>query len=459
MRRLESWKDIAAYLGRQVRTVQRWEITEALPVHRHHHRSRGSVYAFAEELDGWLESRRCAAARATTAAGPAWPAADPPAVPWASPRRSWRRLLLAAGAVVVIASGLWLGAGQRSPPAGAASAVDAERAAADLTLGEYLLNRNRLDQQEAAIAAFERAVKAAPANWRTHAGLAQGLVWIAHEEIGPPGELFPRARDEARVALALAPGAAEPLAAEAWVEFEYDWRLDDAETTFRAALSRQPDLPFALHGLAYLLSNRGRHDEALAFMRRAQRSQILSEALNTDGCWLYYHARRYAEAEREAGRALTLEPGSRSVQYCTLLVHRAEGDLGAARQVAIELAGNFKDPIAAQLKALPPPLALERWNRYLIERLDRMRQRRYVAPGEYAMFYAALGEREQALTWLARSSTARDRVMLLLDDPGFDAMRGDPRFAALEQRVGLETTAPGRPQRAAAIGPRNRAAR
>ena len=43
--RLDSWKAIAAYLGRGVRTVQRWEREEGLPVHRLAHEKRGSVYA------------------------------------------------------------------------------------------------------------------------------------------------------------------------------------------------------------------------------------------------------------------------------------------------------------------------------------------------------------------------------------------------------------------------------
>ncbi len=56
--RLDSWKEIAAYLGRDVTTVQRWEKRETMPVHRHLHHKRGSVYALAPELDAWLESRR-----------------------------------------------------------------------------------------------------------------------------------------------------------------------------------------------------------------------------------------------------------------------------------------------------------------------------------------------------------------------------------------------------------------
>src|SRR6476620_10142480 len=56
--RLDSWKEIAAYLGRGIRTVQRWEREEGLPVHRLAHEKRGSIYARREELVAWWESRR-----------------------------------------------------------------------------------------------------------------------------------------------------------------------------------------------------------------------------------------------------------------------------------------------------------------------------------------------------------------------------------------------------------------
>jgi TolB-like protein/Tfp pilus assembly protein PilF len=56
--RLDSWKEIAAYLKRDVTTVQRWEKREGMPVHRHLHDRMGSVYAFTSELDAWQQSRK-----------------------------------------------------------------------------------------------------------------------------------------------------------------------------------------------------------------------------------------------------------------------------------------------------------------------------------------------------------------------------------------------------------------
>src|SRR3984957_2472141 len=53
--RLDSWKEIASYFRREVRTVQLWEKREGLPVHRHFHKQLGSVFAFRAELDAWNE--------------------------------------------------------------------------------------------------------------------------------------------------------------------------------------------------------------------------------------------------------------------------------------------------------------------------------------------------------------------------------------------------------------------
>jgi hypothetical protein len=61
---LDSWKEIAVYLRREVRTAQRWERREGLPVHRHAHAKGSSVRAFKQEIDAWLHSRDRAASQA-----------------------------------------------------------------------------------------------------------------------------------------------------------------------------------------------------------------------------------------------------------------------------------------------------------------------------------------------------------------------------------------------------------
>jgi TolB-like protein/Tfp pilus assembly protein PilF len=100
-RRLESWKEIAAYLGRDVTTVRRWEKREGLPVHRLQHSKLGSVYAYTVELDAWRSERAPAAAT---------DASDAPAVPELVPRgaHARRAAALAALALALAAVLIWL---------------------------------------------------------------------------------------------------------------------------------------------------------------------------------------------------------------------------------------------------------------------------------------------------------------------------------------------------------------
>jgi TolB-like protein len=97
--RLESWKEIAAYLRRDVRTVQRWEQTDGLPVHRHKRAHRPIPYAFKAELDAWWTSR----------SGNGLPPASPDVLGDA-PRSHGRRLAAAAAALLVIvgAGAYWM---------------------------------------------------------------------------------------------------------------------------------------------------------------------------------------------------------------------------------------------------------------------------------------------------------------------------------------------------------------
>lgn len=116
--RLDSWKEIAAYLKRDVTTVQRWERREGMPVHRHLHEKMGSVFAFREDLDAWARSRRLAddtaegsneAARSAAEDAPARDL-EPETVP-SAPTANRRRLLVfslaAATAVVAVTATLW----------------------------------------------------------------------------------------------------------------------------------------------------------------------------------------------------------------------------------------------------------------------------------------------------------------------------------------------------------------
>lgn len=103
--RLDSWKEIAAFLKRDVTTVQRWEKREGMPVHRHLHRKLGSVYAFRAELDQWARGRNL---RADQNDGTTEAAID--SVPRPDETSVSARRLAAAGLIVVVVGAIAAGA-------------------------------------------------------------------------------------------------------------------------------------------------------------------------------------------------------------------------------------------------------------------------------------------------------------------------------------------------------------
>lgn len=111
--RLDSWKEIAAYLGRTVRTVQRWENDLALPVHRVPGRKRDMVYAFSHELAEWRRTREGLRAMAEPPDEPRAPADSLLQSASAEPvtsRPGWSRIGMALGLITlgaVSAALLW----------------------------------------------------------------------------------------------------------------------------------------------------------------------------------------------------------------------------------------------------------------------------------------------------------------------------------------------------------------
>jgi TolB-like protein/Tfp pilus assembly protein PilF len=107
-KRLDSWKEIAVYLNRDVTTVQRWEKREGMPVHRHVHDKRGSVYARTEELDGWIRSRRTRVDEAEAKVEAEMPPAAPSGQGALAARKSRLWFIVAAVLCICLTAAAWL---------------------------------------------------------------------------------------------------------------------------------------------------------------------------------------------------------------------------------------------------------------------------------------------------------------------------------------------------------------
>jgi Tol biopolymer transport system component len=109
--RLDSWKEIAAYLNRDVTTVQRWEKREGMPVHRHLHDHMGSVYGFRAELDAWARGRNLRAAPQSESNALSPTLAAPPTSEASISLTRWKlvlTLLAVSAAALAIGVMVWL---------------------------------------------------------------------------------------------------------------------------------------------------------------------------------------------------------------------------------------------------------------------------------------------------------------------------------------------------------------
>ena len=106
--RLDSWKRIAAYLKRDVTTVQRWERREGMPVHRHKHEKQGSVYAYPAELDAWWVRRGTAVSEEQEDLRPTPPGGGmAEAAPPGKRNKNVRVLLVTSAIVLLMGAAAW----------------------------------------------------------------------------------------------------------------------------------------------------------------------------------------------------------------------------------------------------------------------------------------------------------------------------------------------------------------
>jgi tetratricopeptide (TPR) repeat protein len=424
--RLESWKEIAAHLGRRVRTVQRWEKDEGLPVHRLAHRRRGTVYALSHELDAWWAQR---------SVRPALESSPVEAIPEeVAPSRA-RRWAAAGGMALLAVAALALLPSRGAPGSAPAGGDDPQR----VLTARYLLHRGGEAEARRAVALCSQPLLAGEgreARAAIHECLAQGALALVRTGALPRYEGIARVRREAEAALALDPRRPDAITIAARTRFFLDWDFAAAEDAYRRAIAFDPGAASAHHALAGLLSLRGRHDEAIAELRLAQRSAPLSAAINDDGCWYFYRARRPRQAIAEAERALLLEPGRSGALECIVDSRAALGEHGAAREAAVAMLRTLGDPAAEEIAAAPAVEARPLLERRLLARLAD--ERRPVPAMPFAMRYAALGERDAAMSWLEQALADHDPVLLLVRvHPAFDSLRGDPRLEPLLRRAGV----------------------
>jgi tetratricopeptide (TPR) repeat protein len=430
-RRLESWKEIAAYLQRDVRTAQRWECHGRLPVHRLPLGKRGSVFAYCSELDAWRESQgpasetRFADARSASHVG------------------VWTTCAVGVMTVFVIAVAFGLSRLRPAEP----SDVATSRAISPDVYETYLkglfnLERGSRTRVVESIKYFEATVAADRTFTPAYPRLAAAYQQLGSTATGalPVADVQPKAVAIARKALELDPRLASAHSALASA-YQQEWRWAEAEAGYRRALALEPGDATTLGRIAGLLVWRGRTKEGLAYARRAREIDPLTVDRTVRLGWLLYHARQYDEAIRELQTVLAAEPEHHDALWFLGFALIDSGHLGEAVPTLERLVVVWdRNPAALGLLARAYGRAGRRADALaIVDELKRAERAGYVPPAPFVHAYVGLGDRDKAFASLERAYRERSNIVQFLKThPLYDPLRDDRRFAQLLRRVGLE---------------------
>lgn len=330
-------------------------------------------------------------------------------------------------------------------PARAASPCEGDDAAAFRAVlrAQYMLHRRAPDT----IAAFRKAIGLDPTCSRAYAGLATSYLFLAHND-APPDEVFPLAKGAALQALKIDPDSAEAHLAYGRYLQLHDWNWRGAEEALRRAIDRNPSLADAHAGLAHLLVTTGRFDEGLEQERQARELDPLSPYINALGGGFLSAAGQPDAARAWLARALELEPDF----WIALLVRGGLAlDRGEAEAAVVDLQrAAERSQRTSQVLAVLAVAEVAAGRRPRAEAILRELQQRaaagYLPPTSLAAVYNALGDTDAALDQLERAKAAHDiRIGFIKVDARWNNLRGQPRFEALMQKLGLpEAPAHGR---------------
>jgi tetratricopeptide (TPR) repeat protein len=451
VQRLDGWKAIGNFLGRDRTTAIRWARDRGLPVHRVPGGRTGTVFALPAELTAWLAQGSDSA-----------PAPEPPTQTTPPPLTLLpRRRLLAGGALVAGGGILGLAAFRRSP----APALEppTEFSAQVMNQAQLAFAQGKQDGQNQAIGLLQRVVAEQPRYADGWGALAMMYACSAHWRDRPEADrLRSRARAAAERAELLDPTNSYASVARATsLPVRGNWL--QTEQALRRTIARYPEHEWTSLVLGWLLGDVGRNAESAAVFAGLR-------ARTQPNPWRYYHeimalwgANRLEEADRLMDEATQLYPGHLSIWFGRLYVRLYTGRAAEARAMLDDtpvrpsgLPASEFDPVVSAVRAFATQSPSD-----VAEAMRIWRDRARIGNGyaETAIQLAsAFGQVDDAyrlieafyfnrgftlpdLRYSAEQgifATVEDRPTGLLFWPNMVPVRRDPRFPQLIRELKLD---------------------
>ena len=474
--RLDSWKEIAAFFGRDERTVRRWEKERGLPAHRVPGGGRGGVFAYTDELREWLKGRaeELAAAESdeirvvdgnvvsrdeqienSSACEPSQNDSSPkgvvltqvldlrPAPVQTHPSFASIAVWLAPLVVVAVLIAVLSLSHRETRYKNALAAPHRPNAEAqELYLkGEYHWTKRTPDDLNKAVDYFTQSIVKDPSYAQAYVGLADCYNLLREFSVMPPDEAYPRALAAAQKAVELDDTLAGAHTSLAFVSYYWNWDPVTAEREYKRALELDPNFVQGHHWYATFLLTSGRFSEALDQIEQARKLDPSSTTIQADKGKILYDAGRKNEAFALLKQLESADPTLATTHGYLAEIYFDRKDYE-----------NFfaESRKAAQLRhdeaALAVANAAERG--FAAGGLDGMRET--MLPIQKEMFdrdlgsayglaatCALLGKKEDALRSLQMAYEKREIGLLYLShDPDFATLHDDLVYKEITERVG-----------------------
>ncbi len=488
--RLDSWKEIAVFFGRDERTVNRWEKELGLPVHRLPG-TKGRVYAYADELSAWQAAPRNQRSalpdqtptsqsqtrngRFTVISGrPSLSNIAPPqrSQPETAPSLSAERRapqgrnpgwLLVGALIVMAALGLTL---VWHPKASLNSSADIRNNTAtnaqgfsggvvqasshahnpeaeQLYLkGRYYWNKRTPDDLNKAVDYFVQAIVRDPNYALAYVGLADCYNLLREYTAMPASEAYSRAFVAAKKAVELDDQSSAAHASLAFVLFYGRWEVANAELEFQRAIDLDPNNAVAHHWYANYLLTLRRLPESLTEIERAQTVDPASTSILADKGNILFHVGRRDEAITLLKQMEATEPAFRSLHLYLKVFYLAEGDypnfLVESRKDALLLRDNSALAISAAAEKGFAAGGAETMFESMLQVQKKLYPQKLVSPVSVAETCALLGNKEEALRYLKAAYDQRDELLLSVGLlPALNSLHDEPAYRDLVVRMNL----------------------
>ena len=289
---------------------------------------------------------------------------------------------------------------------------------------------------------FERAIELDPNFALAYAGLAQ--VYILGSLVGPPSQVMPLARAAAQKAVELDDNLAEAHSSLGTIKYQEDADWAGSGLEFRRAIELNPSLGLAHSEYGFSQVLQGQFADGVAEMERGRRLDPLSVENTIFMALGLTWKGDFDTAKQYCRDALDRNPTLFGLHFGLGIINVEAGKFNDAIPELITASedrhGNFQRGFLGYAYAA----AGQRENaQKILDDLNRLSTKEYVAPFALAQIYLGLGDRDRALEWLQKAYKAHSPYMLMAEvSRMFDPVRGDPRFEALVRKLNLHERPP-----------------